>query len=177
MKNKERFEEDLSKNLSPAEKDTIYLRHTYEGATFLQREKEIYKKVTTDPEINASGKLAERLTYQIHIYEACHRKTPTEREVLLMKTTIQDSVKDLTSISENGVSRNIQDLAIDRSLKAVCEKSLKGQEFRIDKSDFIAHTQFEMSQISKQRDIEIVQNQALEKEISITKDRSHSLTL
>ena len=177
MKNKERFEEDLSKNLSPAEKDTIYLRHTHEGVTFLQREKEIYKKVATDPEINASGKLAERLTYQIHIYEACHGKTPTEKEVLLMKTTIQNSVKDLASISSNGVSRNIQDLAIDRSLKAVCEKSLKGQEFRIDKSDFIGHIQSEMSHISKQRDIEIVQNQALEKEISITKDRSHGLTL
>lgn len=177
MKNKERFEEDLSKNLSPAEKDTIYLRHTHEGVTFLQREKEIYKKVTTDPEINASGKLAERLTYQIHIYEAYHGKTPTEREVLLMKTTIQDSVKDLASISESGISRNIQDLAIDRSLKAVCEKSLKGQGLRADKSDFISHIQSEMSQISKQRDIEIVQNQALEKEISITKDRSHGLTL
>ena len=94
-----------------------------------------------------------------------------------MKTTIQNSVKDLASISSNGVSRNIQDLAIDRSLKAVCEKSLKGQEFRIDKSDFIGHIQSEMSHISKQRDIEIVQNQALEKEIAMTKDRSHGLTL
>jgi len=171
--NKKRFEEDLSKNLSPADKNSIHLRHTYEGVMFLQKEKAIYKMVITDPEINASGEIAKRLTYQMHLYEAEHGKPPSQRDVSLMKTTIQNLAKSSTSFKWDEFSHDIKDLAFDRSFKAIYEKVQNGHKVKNAKA--FDHVQCEMLQISRQKSMENIQNQALTKHKIIERDRSHDL--
>ncbi|WP_194848016.1 AAA family ATPase [Candidatus Neptunochlamydia vexilliferae] len=175
--NRERFEKDLSQNLSFAEKQGIRFKQTHEGLKFLQKQEEMYKRVTTDPEINASGKLAERLTYQMHLYEAAHGKLPSAREIVTMKNVIQDAAKGLASINTQEASQEIRDLAIDRTLRGMCEKALKGQEVTVDQSGLASDVRSEMDEVTNQKELEIVQNQALQKERAMAKDRSHGLTL
>jgi len=169
----------LNQDIHISKKDELWRHYALEGADFIKKQEEIHGKITSDPTINASGNLAERLTYQLHLYEAKYSILPTESQILVMKKTIQDHTKDLDFIKDHHASNDIKDLAIHRGLEAACEKALKGYEVQTDdnKHGFKGAVQVEVSELSKQKELEVVQNQAIEKQQALEKDISRGLSL
>ena len=175
----EKMEEALKQDIHISKKDELWRLYALEGADLIKKQKEIHGMVTSDPNINASGKLAERLTYQVHLYEAKHGTLPNESQILVMKDAIQIHTKSLDFIKDPPASEDIKDLSIHRGLEAVCEKALRGYEVRADdnKQGFERGVQSEITELSKQKELEAIQNQMLEKQQALEKDISRGLSL
>ena len=124
---------------------------------FLNRKEEIFKEICSNPQVNASGKLAERLGFQMQLFEAKHGHPPETHQTLKMKESILEYTKDLSFIKNSSVDQDIKDLAIDRSLESVCVKALKGYEIpKDDRQLFECAVHKETAEISKQRELEII---------------------
>jgi len=175
----EKMEEALKQDIHISKKDELWRLYALEGADLIKKQKAIHGMVTSDPNINASGKLAERLTYQVHLYEAKHGVLPNESQILVMKDAIQIHTKSLDFIKDHPASEDIKDLSIHRGLEAVCEKALRGYEVRTDdsKQGFERGVQSEITELSKQKELEAIQNQMLEKQQALEKDISRGLSL
>jgi len=169
----------LKQDIHISKKDELWHLYAIEGADLIIKQKEIHGMVTSEPNINASGKLAERLTYQVHLYEAKHGTLPNESQILVMKDAIQIHTKSLDFIKDHPASEDIKDLSIHRGLEAVCGKALRRYEVHTDdnKQGFERGVQSEITELSKQKELEAIQNQMLEKQQALEKDISRGLSL
>ena len=174
-----KMKEELSQDLHLSQKDQIWRKYGTEAVQFLEQKEEILTKISSDPLVNASGELAERLSFQLQLFEAKNGYPPGHYQITQMKEGILELTKDVSFLKDSCADTEIKDLAIDRSLESICEKTLKGYE--IPKDDdrhlFECAVRKETAEISKQRELEIVQNQAIEKQQAMEKGFSNGLSL
>ncbi len=163
----ERLNGELSKNLTYNQIETIYLKQQHEGLKFIQKEKEIYQKVTTDPDINASGLLAQRLTHQLHLYEAKQGQPPCLKDTLILKETIECFSKKEVKCPEE-----IREKVLYQALRVACEKSLKGELVTHEKFEKTLHTQIALA--SQQKELEKSHEQALQKHQTLEQGKNYS---
>ncbi|MCB1073112.1 MAG: conjugal transfer relaxase/helicase TraA, partial [Chlamydiia bacterium] len=174
----EKIQEELSQDLSLSQKQQVWRKYAAQAVEFLNRKEEVFKEICSNPQVNASGKLAERLSFQMQLFEAKHGHPPETHQTLQMKESILEYTKDLSFIKNSSVDQDIKDLAIDRSLESVCVKALKGYEIpKDDRQLFECAVHKETAEISKQRELEIIQNQAIEKQKSLEISRGVDLSL
>ena len=168
----------LSQDIPRSQKERIWSQYTTEAVDFLNRKEQILEKVLSDPAINASGEAARRLAHQMHLYEAKHGTPASHEKIMVMKGVIHDAAKDHVFIQEKTVPIKIHELAIDRGVERVCEKALKGYKTHELSYKQLKHDiQSEVLVISKQVEREYTHNQAIEKQQTMEKDRSHGLSL
>lgn len=173
-----KIQEELSQDLSLSQKEQIWRKYGMQAIDLLQQKNEISKEICCDPQVNASGKLAERLTFQMQLFNAKHGHAPKSHQILQMKEAILEFTKDISFIKNSCADQDVKDLAIDRSLEPVCEKKLKGYEVSKDeRHSFECAVRKEAVAISKQRDLEVVQNQTLAKQKSLEISRGPDLSL
>ena len=174
----EKIQEELSQDLSLSQKQQVWRKYAVQAVEFLNRKEAIFKEICSNPQVNASGKLAERLSFQMQLFEAKHGHPPETHQTLQMKEAILEYTKDMSFLKGSSVDQDIKDLAIDRSLESVCVKNLKGYEIqKDDRQLFECAVHKETAEISKQRELEIIQNQAIEKQQAMEKDISKGLSL
>ncbi|MCB1073299.1 MAG: AAA family ATPase [Chlamydiia bacterium] len=173
-----KIQEELSQDLSLSQKEQVWRKYGMEAMKLLEQREEIIKNVSSDPQVNASGVLAERLSFQIQLFEAKNGHPPESHQILQMKEAILEYTKDMSFMKDSSARQDIKDLAIDRSLESVCVKALKGHEApKDDRHLFECAVHKEVAEISKQKELEIVQNQAIEKQQAMEKDLSKGLSL
>ncbi len=174
---KDKMAEMLNQDIHSRKKDELWRLYGVEGAKFIKQAGDVREMITSDPRLSASGKLAERLTYQVQLYEAKNKMLPNESQVLVMKETIECRTKDLDFIKNQPASEDIKELAIDRGLEMACEKALKGHTTLTEnKQGFEKSVQAGIVELSKQEELAMVQTQELEKQQALAKDRSRGLS-
>ena len=172
------IQEELSQDLRLSQKEQIWRKYGMQAMELLNRKDALFKEVSNNPQINASGELAERLSLQIQLFEAKYGRPPQNQQVLQMKDVIIEFTKDISFMKNDSFNQDVKDLAIDRGLEAVCGKALKEYESpKDDRHLFESEVRKEATEISKQKELEIIQNQAIEKQQAMEKSFSKGLSL
>lgn len=161
-----RLKDEFPREISLNERDTISYKQQYEGLQFIRKEEDIFRKVTEDPAINASGKLAERLTHQIHLYEAKHSNPPTLQETLKMQKTIEGFSQEILNLKG---PEEIKEAAIYRALSYASEKAIRGEEMTI--TTFEKTLYLETKELSLQKELAKLYEQALQKEQTLQQEK------
>ena len=63
-----KVQEDLSQDLTLSQKEQVWRKYGMEAMKLLEQREEIIKNVSSDPQVNTSGGLAERLSFQIQAF-------------------------------------------------------------------------------------------------------------
>lgn len=164
-----RLKDEFPREISLNERGTISYKQQYEGLQFIRKEEDIFRKVTEDPAINASGKLAERLTHQIHLYEAKHSNPPTLQETLKMQKTIEGFSQEILNLKG---PEEIKEAAIYRALSYASEKAIRGEEMTI--TTFEKTLYLETKELSLQKELAKSHEQALQKEQTLQQEKELS---
>jgi hypothetical protein len=161
--------ERLPKEISLSERDTIQYRQQHEGIQFLRKEQEILQSVTTDPHINASGELAQRLTHQIHLFEARTGQQPTLDETLILKETLEhfpyEAIKGPPEIKE---------ILLYKALSVASEKALTGE--KLDPKELELITLQNKQELTQQRELAKTQELAIEKQKTLELSKGPELS-
>ena len=152
----QRLQQEFPQEISPHQRDTIQYRQQHEGIQFLQKEQEILQSVTTDPHINASGELAQRLTYQLHLFEARTGQKPTLDQTLTLKQALENfPYQTITGPPET------KEILLYQVLSIYSENALTRK--KLDPKELEHITLQNQRQLSQQKELQKAQELAIEK--------------
>ncbi|MCB1106952.1 MAG: conjugal transfer relaxase/helicase TraA, partial [Chlamydiia bacterium] len=167
---KQRLEGEFPKEISLNQRDTIQYKQQHEGVLFLNKEKEILQKVKEDTHINASGEVAERLTHQIHLFEAKTGKEATLTEILTLKETIESFPYETIKCPQE-----VKEIALYKALSYSCEKALIGEE--VDRKEINEISLKSERECDQQKELERSQERALQKQQELQRSKGPDLSL